>query len=152
MWLLLPCAHSSCSHNSANNIVLTEVFLLLATARARSAKCCIVSNWICGPTTFDLVTLVQTLQTTTNSVIVRQHFTLFTVAVARSSKSSVITFEAKSYRCPLATSTCSFHVEKWESLVGDITWEILWYCIKRSKMGQRKQAILSWSLTPAIQI
>ena len=55
----------------------TEVLLLLATARAKSVKRCRVSNWICGPTTFDLATLVQTLQTlqtTTNSVIVQlQH-------------------------------------------------------------------------------
>ena len=68
----------------------TKVFLLLATARAKSVKRCRVSNWICGPTTFDLVTLVQTLQTlqtTTNSVIVWQRFTPLTVAVARSSKS-----------------------------------------------------------------
>ena len=58
-----------------NSIYSTEIFLLLAMAIAKSVKCFRV-------TTFDLVTLVQTLQrlqTTTNSVIVVLRFTFFTV-------------------------------------------------------------------------
>ena len=64
-------------------LIILETFLLLAMAIAKRVKCFRV-------TTFDLVTLVQTLQrlqTTTNSVIAVLCFLLF--AVARSSKSSV---------------------------------------------------------------
>ena len=65
----------------------TEIFLLLAMTTAKSVK-------RFRMTTFDLVTLVQTLQrlqTTTNSVVVVLRFTLFAFSVARSStcKSSV---------------------------------------------------------------
>ena len=66
--------------------ICTEIFLLLVMAIAKSVKCFRV-------TTFDLVTLVQTLQrlqTTTNSVIVVLSLCFSLFAVARSSKSSVI--------------------------------------------------------------
>ena len=70
----------------------TEVFLLLATAKAKAVRDCRVSN---DHNCFDLVTLVQTLhtctlQTATNPIIVWLRFTLFTFSVARSDRTSVV--------------------------------------------------------------
>ena len=70
-------------------IHVTEIFLLLAMAIAKTVKYCTESI-----TAFDLVTLVQTLQrlqTTTNSVIVVLRFTLFTFCCCKEQyKSSVV--------------------------------------------------------------
>ena len=62
----------------------TEVFLHLATTKAKAIRGCRVTN---DHNCFGLVTLVQTrhtLQTATNSIIVCLRFTLFTFSVARS--------------------------------------------------------------------
>ena len=56
-------------------------------ATAKSVKCCIVSLPLIWSHLY--IQRLQRFQTTTNSVIVVPRFTLFTFAIARSSKSSV---------------------------------------------------------------
>ena len=86
---LTPCYSTSSTADRGKEVANTDVFLLLATAKAKAVRSCRVSN---DRNCFDLLTLVQTLhtlQTTTDSIIVWLCFTLFTFSVARSDKTSV---------------------------------------------------------------
>ena len=84
--------------------IATEDLQLLATSETKSVKRC-MSN--CGHKNLWFTVHVQlllTLHTTTNSVIVVVRFTLFTFAVARSSKSSVLLFYVHDLSIIVATN------------------------------------------------